>query len=285
MPRTDKPRIVIFGASGRVGRLLTQAFHEKGHAVTGVARNAAALAALPCEPATLDFSDVRDATPVAREGDIAINAAHARFTEAVARLCAPDIARLVVIGSTRYLTKFPDRKAREVGDAARFLKESKLPWVMLHPTMIYGAQGENNVQRMATIIRRFHVVPLPNGGSALIQPVHVDDVVQAVVAAATGKEPDGRTIHLAGPAPATYKAFLEAIADAAGTWVRVVPLPLPLLHVLAVLTRLVPGVPSITGAEVKRLLEDKDVDTHDMVRLLGVTPRSLEQGLAETFKG
>ncbi len=35
---------------------------------------------------------------------------------------------------------------------------------MLHPTMIYGAQGEDNVQRLARLLRRLPVVPLPGGG-------------------------------------------------------------------------------------------------------------------------
>ena len=54
---------------------------------------------------------------------------------------------------------------------------------MLHPTMIYGAQGEDNVQRLAALLRRLPFVPLPGGGRALVQPIHQDDVTRAIRAA------------------------------------------------------------------------------------------------------
>lgn len=284
MPKNPKPRIVIFGASGRTGRLLARAFSKKGHEVVGVGRRGDVLATLPCAALVLDLENGHRQRGVTRPGDIVVNAAHARFTKAIASLCAPDIARFVVIGSTRYLTRFHDRKAQDVMDASAFLDDSKLPWVMLHPTMIYGADGENNVQRMAALIRRFHVVPLPDHGRALIQPVHVADVVEAVVAASLTPGLHGKTIHLGGPEPVPYWTFLEDIAKASGTWVRVLPLPLAALKGLAALSRIVPGVPPVTGAEVQRLVEDKTVDVTDMVKLLGARPRPLRQGLKETFR-
>ena len=61
---------------------------------------------------------------------------------------------------------------------------------MLHPTMIYGAQGEDNVQRLAALLRRLPLVPLPDGGTALVQPIHQDDVTRAI-RAALDREWDG----------------------------------------------------------------------------------------------
>lgn len=282
-PAKRSARIVIFGASGRVGQLLVRRFNELGHPVLGVGRREQVLSDLPCDKLVLDLSGQTQTETVAQPGDIVINAAHARFTESIAGLCDPEIARLVVIGSTRYLTRYPDRKAQEVQAASTFLEKSQLSWVLLHPTMIYGAQGENNAQRMAALISRFHIIPLPKGGAALIQPVHVSDVADAVVSAATKSGIDGRTFHVGGPEAISFRSFLEAIADAAETWVKVVPFPLPLLRLLAAATRVIPGIPSVTGAEVQRLLEDKDVDISDMHNVLGVQPRSLVKGLRETF--
>ena len=37
--------------------------------------------------------------------------------------------------------------------------------------MIYGAEGEDNVRRLAALLRRLPVVPLPEGGRALVQPI------------------------------------------------------------------------------------------------------------------
>lgn len=283
MPSANKARIVIFGASGRVGQLLVHAFYNKGHSVVGVGRRKDILERLHCQPVVRDLAQESSQDTIVAAEDIVINATHARFTEAIIGLCPHDISRLVVIGSTRYLTRFPDRKAHEVNAAAEALKNSALPWVMLHPTMIYGAQGENNVQRIAALIRRFHFIPLPNGGRSLIQPIHVGDVVASVVAAATKLGINRQTIHLGGPRAVTYADFLHAIAAANGTWVRIISLPSPLLRLLARFTTLAPGIPAITDAEVLRLLEDKAVDVSAMDSALGVSPRSLERGLRQTF--
>lgn len=283
MPSTPPKRIVIFGATGRVGRLLVEAFMNEGKQLVTAGRRKTALDELPGETVVADLAAPAQIPRFVQAGDIVINAAHARFTEEIAKQCPQNIARLVVIGSTRYMTRFPDQKAAEVTSAARFLEASTLPWVLLHPTMIYGAEGENNVQRMATLIRRFHFIPLPNGGHSLIQPVHVGDVVASVVSAATKPGIDRETIHLGGPSPVSYADFLRAIAQANNTWVRIVPLPAALIRLVARLTTVVPGIPAIKDAEVLRLLEDKNVGVSAMKKLLGVSPRSLKQGLNDTF--
>ncbi len=283
MSEENHPRIVIFGATGRLGRLLAGRFHDAGHAVLCVARGAKALAALPGQSTVFDLTGVASGKGLVRPGDIVINAAHASHTSAILKLCPSDIERLIVIGSMRYLTRIADVKADEVRDAARSLQNSKLPWVLLHPTMIYGAAGENNVQRMAALIRRFHIVPLPDGGRALIQPIHVKDVVKAIMRVIAKPELCRTVIHLGGPEAVPYWKFLHAIADAAGSWVKVMPLPLTLIRQAARLTALVPGVPVIKDAEVQRLQEDKSVDIRAMKEILGVTPRPLADGLAETF--
>ena len=283
MSRNTPSTIVIFGATGRLGQLLVQKYCAQGHAVLSLGRNKKVLDELPGESRRHELRERYDGAPFIHAGDRVINAAHASHTSAILKLCPPDIERLVIIGSTRHLTRFPDDKADQVRDAARVLLDSTLPWVLLHPTMIYGAAGENNVQRMAALIRRFHIVPLPGGGRALIQPIHVNDLVRAVMSA-TGKTDLKRmVVHLGGPEAIPYWKFLHGIADASGTWVKVPPVPLWLLRLAARLTAIVPGIPTITDAEVQRLLEDKDVDVNEMMDILDVTPRSLSQGLIETF--
>lgn len=285
MSRNTPPRIVIFGATGRLGRLLVHRLSEQGNRVLSVGRNADVLAKLPADRLVLDLTEEYDGGEVVCRGDIVINAAHASHTSAILKLCPADIERLIVIGSARYLTRIPDVKADEVRAAARALQNSALPWILLHPTMIYGAEGESNVQRMASLIRRFHIIPLPDGGRALIQPIHVQDVVEAIMRAIAKPEICRTVIHLGGPEAVTYSEFLHAIASAAGSWVMVAPAPLALARLMARSTAFLPGVPTIMDAEILRLREDKAVDTGAMTELLELTPRTLKDGLAETFAG
>ena len=59
----------------------------------------------------------------------------------------PEAARFVGLGSTRKYTAWPDAHGDGVLAGERALLASGRPGVLLHPTMIYGAQGEDNVRR------------------------------------------------------------------------------------------------------------------------------------------
>ncbi len=83
-----------------------------------------------------------------------------------------------------------------------------------------------------------------------------------------------------------YADFVRAIARAASLPPpRIISIPAQLLMALAPLTALVPRVPKIRVAEIRRLLEDKAFPTDEMRRLLGVTPIPLDNGLGRTFSG
>jgi uncharacterized protein YbjT (DUF2867 family) len=187
----------------------------------------------------------------------------------------------VLVGSTRRYTRFPDARADAVRALETAFGASGIAGVLLHPTMIYGASGENNVRRIAALAR-FGVIPLP-GGRSLIQPVHADDVARAIVAAVERRAVATEPIVLAGPEPLPYAAFVRAVAHAAGRRVRLVAVPLGLAIVLARLVSALPGLPRVTREEILRLTEDKAFDITPARRLLGFDPMPLEAGLALTF--
>jgi len=151
--------------------------------------------------------------------------------------------------------------------------------------MIYGADGENNVQRLAGLLRRLPVIPLPGGGRALVQPIHQSDVTRCLRAALEVDWAGPHSMVIAGPEPVAYAEFVRAIALAAGLrapWT--VPVPAAVLHALTPLTAL-PGLPRIRGDEVRRLMEDKAFSIDAMRRTLHIDPISLSAGLAMTFEG
>ena len=96
---------------------------------------------------------------------------------------------------------------RVIAGEAAFLASGR-SGVMLHPTMIYGAQGEDNVQRLAALLRRLPIVPLPGGGKALVQPIHQDDVTRAHPRRAGASHGMARTaLVIAGPTAPALRRF------------------------------------------------------------------------------
>jgi nucleoside-diphosphate-sugar epimerase len=280
-------RVHVIAATGRSGLALCRALAAGGVDVVPVVRSPDkfAVTALPFAPRQADLGDAAALAAALGDASHIASAAHARHAGAILA-AAPAGARVVLMGSTRRFTKWPDEHGRGViaGEAA--LHAWGGDGVMLHPTMIYGAAGEDNVRRLAALMRRHRnrrVLPLPGGGRNLVQPIHQDDVTACVVAALERHWGTPRALVVAGPAPMRYADFMRTIAAAAGLappWI--VPVPAALLMAASSLT-LLPGLPRIRPAEVRRLMEDKAFDTGDMRALLGVHPMGLEEGLARTF--
>jgi len=278
-------RVHVIGASGRSGVELCRSLLADGIVVVPVVRDPARWTATGLAP-TSRQADLRqpdrlraalaDATHI-------VSCAHARHTPAILA-AAPVDATQVLLGSTRKFTRWPDTHGNGVlaGEAA--LLGSGRRGVMLHPTMIYGAQGENNVQRLAALLRRLPLMPLPSGGKFLVQPIHQSDVTRCLRAALAHNWETPASLVIAGPEPISYAGFVRAVAAAAGLRKPlIVPVPLGLLIGGARITRHVRTLPTVKPEEIRRLTEDKAFSIGPMRSRLGVEPISLQAGLALTF--
>lgn len=279
---TSSP-VHVIGASGRSGAALCRSLLADGVPVVPVVRSAARWAAtgLPGAPRLADLAGggldvaLADAMRVA-------SCAHARHIPAILR-AAPAGAAFAFLGSTRKFTRWPDAHGDGVLAGERAFLAAGRPGALLHPAMIYGAAGEDNVQRLAVLLRRLPVVPLPGGGRALVQPIHQDDVTRSLRAALDRTWPDPVALAIAGPEPLPYAGFVRAVAHAAGLAPpRIVAVPTALLLALSPITAL-PFLPRIRPAEIRRLLEDKAFSIDAMRSRLGVDPLPLPAGLALTF--
>ena len=273
------------GASGRSGAALCRALLARGVPVVPVVRDPARWVSLglPGTPRVADLTQPDALTRALADARRVASCAHARHAPAILA-AAPGAHCFAFLGSTRKFTRWPDAHGQGVlaGEAA-FLASGR-PGAMLHPTMIYGAEGEDNVQRLARLLRRLPVVPLPGGGRNLVQPIYQADVTRCLLAVLDWAWDGPESLVIAGPRPLPYRDFVRAVACAAGLPPpRIVPVPLLPLRLAAPLTRL-PGLPRVRGAELRRLMEDKAFDIAPMRDRLGVEPIPLEEGLAALFR-
>lgn len=275
----------VIGASGRSGLALARALLDAGIPVVPVVRNPDKWDRFGV-PGVALRADLRDADALSAalaHATRVVSCAHARHAGAIIA-AAPPGARLVLLGSTRKFTRWPDAHGDGVLAGESALLSSGRSGVMLHPTMIYGAQGEDNVQRLAGLARRVPVLPLPGGGRFLVQPIHQSDVTLSIRRALEIAWSPARSLVIAGPVPIRYAAFVQAVAAASGARTPfIVPFPLGPMILAAKLTRHVSAIPTIQPDEIRRLTEDKAFDIADMRAILGIEPIGLPAGLALTF--
>jgi uncharacterized protein YbjT (DUF2867 family) len=149
----------------------------------------------------------------------------------MATLKANGLRRLVAFSSTSVLTKAASAnpgeravvKALEDGEAA--VRASGVDWTLLRPTLIYAEGRDGNVSRLASLARRFGVLPIAGAGAGLRQPVHADDLASAALDALTREATIGQTYELAGGETLTYRAMCERVFQGLGREPRILSLP------------------------------------------------------------
>jgi uncharacterized protein YbjT (DUF2867 family) len=275
----------VIGASGRSGLALCRSLQMDGCGFIPIVRDREKWAAAECgsTPRIADLTDAPRLRDVLTDATHIVSCAHARHAPAVLA-AAPADARFVFLGSTRKFTRWPDAHANGViaGEAA-FLASGRAG-VMLHPTMIYGAEGEDNIQRLAALLHRLPIIALPAGGAGLVQPIHQDDITRAIRAALARPWGGPHSLVIAGPTPLPYAEFISAVAAGSGhRRPRIVALPSKALMVLASVLQYIPVLPRIRPSEIRRLTEDKNFDVRPMIEILGLEPIPLIEGLTRTF--
>ncbi len=276
-------RIVIFGASGRVGLDLVAKLLANGHEIIAITRNNAALLSQFQDKIQIFHHDVRqmianDFQKIFQSHDIIINVAHARLTEFILPHCLPS-QYFCNIGSMRIRSNVPNIASESVKNALILCEKScPCPWVMINPTMIYGAKGERNIAVLLKLLRYMPLVLLPKGANQMVQPIHQSDVVEAIAQVVNLHYFPNHALNIAGASKISYHEMLKIIGASIGKKIKILELPkifTPLLYLFL----------AIIGKDkdiILRLYEDKslsDAEYNQFIHDLKMQPLTLIQGL------
>jgi nucleoside-diphosphate-sugar epimerase len=137
------------------------------------------------------------------------------------------------------------------------------------------------MERLLKRVAKPGLVFVPGNGRALIQPVHVDDLADAIVGAFEAAAAERREYAASGKAPLSLDATIDAASAAVGRRHAKVHLPLkPVAWTLAACEKLRLPLP-VKSEQVMRLAEDKAFPHDDAARDFGFAPRAFEDGIAE----
>lgn len=139
-------------------------------------------------------------------------------------------------------------------------------WTVLRPTLIYGAGLDKSLTPIARRAMRLRVFPLPSG-RGLRQPVHADDIAQAVLAALDCPASACRILPIGGGERLMAGEMFARVRRSLPCATLPIPLPAWLLR----LGR--HGVPRLRGP-LHRLDADLVADNGELQHLLGITPRA-----------
>lgn len=266
--------LLVTGATGFTGQRVVRALLLDGHRVTAFVRASSDHAVLPpgVGIATGDLAEPATLRAALAGHDALVNVAslgfgHAKGIVEAARQAG--IGRSVFLGTTAVRTTLAAPSKATRLDAERLVLEGGVGATLLRPTMIYGAPGDRNLERLLRFVGRWPIVPIPGDGRGLQQPVHVEDVARAVAAVVVRGDLAGRAFDVPGPTPLTFDAIVRTVA-------AVIARRRFFVHVPAFLARVV-----ASREQIARLAEDKSSDPHAAASAFGYAPRAFEVGIRE----
>lgn len=153
----------------------------------------------------------------------------------------------------------------------------------LRPALVYGS-GDHFFTRFAQLARSAPAIPMIGGGRTRFQPMHVDDVVEALARVLEKPGIAGRTFELGGNEIFTFRELIELLCEAIGRRPWLVSIPFAIAEAGAYLTQWLPHAP-LTVDQVRLLKTDKVIrDPHSAPAALDVRPRPLASFLSELRK-
>jgi uncharacterized protein YbjT (DUF2867 family) len=266
-------KILICGASGFVGRHLTQALRNNGHTVIRAVR-----APSESDDIAVDFSCDTTADvwlPRLENIDVVINAVgvlrdstknpmSALLADTPVALFAAceksNVQRVIQVSALGVDSGIavPYFSHRLTAEAALHKLPARIKTLCLRPSVIYGADGTS--AKMFRTMASLPVQVLPMGGVQGLQPVHIIDVCAAV-----------------GSEPTTMRGMLDSYRAQLGHRRALhIALPQPLVKIIARLGDFVPSAP-LCSDTYAMLAAGNTASALGFSQLLGREPQSFQQ--------
>jgi NADH dehydrogenase len=287
-------QIVVLGGTGFVGRAFAArcaAHGMKWHLRVPTRRLAhgSVLRSLP----GLDLveADVHDPDALARwvgDADAVVNLVailhgsagdfqrvHVDLPRTIARVCrAAGVDRLIHVSALGVGPQAPSMYLRSKTDGEVALREAGLAPTVLRPSVVFGDE-DRFLNLFASLQALSPFVPLPCA-SALLQPVWVRDLAQALWCCVERPETAGQVYEVAGPEVFTLRALVRLAGRRAGHVRPVIGLPAALGMAQAWALEHLPGGPLMSRDNL-RSMQVPNVATGALPGLadLGITASSI----------
>ena len=295
-PMQEPRRVAVVGATGFVGRAVVGELLAAGHGPIAVSRDGRRLREWR-EAVTVRAADVetgqgldealRDADAVVHLVAIPREQKGRRFAEVNVR----GTQRVVAAAERAPIRRFVHLSAMGVGDdpKVRYLRSkwlgeeavrrSSLDWVVLRPSLLFGP-GDGFFRLVRTTLKWWSpgVVAIPGRGDTRFQPLAVDDLARAVVQAVTDDRHVHHVLALGGPEWVTYREIVDRVMAATGMRRIALPMPVPLLSALTVVTDRVLPIFPVSHDQIASLSRPNFTELDAFERAFGFEPRPLDLG-------
>jgi len=207
------------------------------------------------------------------------NVAPTRSVVEAAKRCA--VAKFVLVSATGADEKSPNRYYRTKGQGEAVVRGSGLCYTILRAPLLLGSRTEG-----AAALTRNACGPrakLIGGGRNFQQPLDVDDLARAALAAAQPSVASNRTLDLVGPVSLPERELVERAARMLGHEVRVSSIPKGLLSFALAIRQRVAG-PGFSPDAIEVITANTRLDSRLATSELGIHLTGIDETIKKSLE-
>ena len=270
---------LVFGGSGQIGVPLLDRLQDAGWRVFAVSRGRHA----DVPGVQWLQGDLARCDELPRAVDAIISCGPLDHFERWYAASAVEAPRVLAFGSTSVEAKrdSADPAERDLAQRLRAGEQGVFAAAagrgaqatLLRPTLVYGAGRDQTLTRIAGLARQWGRFVLPHDARGLRQPVHVDDLAAAAMAALDALAAHGRAYDLPGGETLPYREMVARTLEALRPPPRLLEVPSPLFAAALLGARALGRGGGFGAAALARMREDLVFDAAPARDDFGYAPR------------
>jgi nucleoside-diphosphate-sugar epimerase len=276
-------RVAVVGANSQIGLFLVPRLVSAGYAVFPIGREDKRGVigqrsyvfdeSSGCFNPTLDHVDAL--ISLAPLPTIAMVLKMAQSLNARRIIAFGSTGRYSKIGSTSPLEQdFVVQQERAENLFSITSEEMGIGWTLFRPTMIYGADADQNVYFIKSMIRKFGFFPMPIGANGMRQPVHVNDLAVACMLALNCDITINRAYNLGGGEMLVFADLVKRIFNAEELSPVIIRIPKVMFLLLIAVAQKLPGFTFLRRQMIDRMYQDLTADNQPAKEDFGYEPQA-----------
>ena len=268
--------ILLFGATGQIGRNLIRKLSQNNYKITAVTRNthrAGYILKTQANPGFLELVELKNFNikkieDLMKNCTVCINLIgilfekkrgdfkiiHTDLPNLLSQIAKKyKIQKLIHLSSLGIENALDSDYAKSKLEGEKKIKSNFEKFVILKPSIVYSVDDKFTTKFM-TLLSRLPIMPLYYNGNTKFNPIHVSDLVDIILNTVENKN-NKLVLECIGPEILTFKEIIEKILISMQKKRFLIPVPIQIASLTAKILQLLPN-PLLTEDQLKLLKYD-----------------------------